>query len=73
MTKYDLNEAKAKDLIQKKDKQRSSYYNYYTSKKWGHADSYDLCIDSGLLGIDGTVEFIIQFIEHLEKNRTNNQ
>lgn len=70
MTKYDLNEAKAKEMIQKKDKQRSSYYNYYTSKKWGHADSYDLSIDSGLLGIDGTVELIIQFIDHLEKNKS---
>jgi hypothetical protein len=70
MTKYDLNEAKAKEMIQKKDKQRSSYYNYYTSKKWGHADSYDLSIDSGLLGIDGTVELIIQFIDHLERNKS---
>ena len=70
MTKYDLNEAKAKEMIQKKDKQRSSYYNYYTSKKWGNADSYDLSIDSGLLGIDGTVELIIEFIDHLEKNKS---
>lgn len=67
MEKYDLSESKAKDMIIKKDKQRQSYYNYYSSKKWGRADSYDLCINSGVLGIDGTVKLIIQYIEDFEK------
>ena len=40
------------------DKQRASYYNYYTSKKWGDALSYNLCLDSGVLGIDGCVKLI---------------
>ena len=66
MEKYNLSEAKAKDMIIKKDKQRQSYYNYYSSKKWGRADSYDLCINSSLLGIDGTVKLIIQVIEDFE-------
>lgn len=66
MEKYNLSEAKAKDMIIKKDKQRQSYYNYYSSKKWGRADSYDLCINSSLLGIDGTVKLIIQAIEDFE-------
>lgn len=66
MEKYNLSESKAKDMIIKKDKQRQSYYNYYSSKKWGRADSYDLCINSSLLGIDGTVKLIIQAIEDFE-------
>lgn len=66
MEKYNLSEAKAKDMINKKDKQRQSYYNYYSSKKWGRADSYDLCINSSLLGIEGTVKLIIQVIEDFE-------
>ncbi len=66
MEKYNLSESKAKDMINKKDKQRQSYYNYYSSKKWGRADSYDLCINSSLLGIDGTVKLIIQAIEDFE-------
>ena len=37
---------KARDIIQKNDKQRASYYNYYTSKKWGDARSYHLTLDS---------------------------
>ena len=64
---YDLTDAKAKDKIQKADKKRSSYYNYYTSKKWGDVDSYDLSIDSGKMGIDGTIELILKAIQQREK------
>ena len=60
---------KARDMMNKKDKQRQSYYNYYSSKKWGRADSYDLCINSSILGIDGTVKFIIQYIEDFENSK----
>ncbi len=60
---------KARDMMNKKDKQRQSYYNYYSSKKWGRADSYDLCVNSGKLGIEGTVNLIIQFIEDFEQAR----
>lgn len=65
---YDLTDAKAKDKILKADKKRSSYYNYYTSKKWGDAASYDLSIDSGKMGIDGTIEIILKAIQQKEKN-----
>ncbi|HKM33271.1 MAG TPA: cytidylate kinase-like family protein [Lachnospiraceae bacterium] len=67
MEKYSLTENKAKDMMIKKDKQRQSYYNYYSSKKWGRADSYDLCINSSILGVDGTVKLIVQYIEDYEK------
>lgn len=67
MEKHNLNEAKAKDMMIKKDKQRQSYYNYYSSKKWGRADSYDLTVNSSKLGIDGTVKLIIQYVEDFEK------
>lgn len=59
----DLSDAKAKDLIQKTDKKRASYYNYYTNKKWGSSDSYDFCLSSSELGIDGTVEIIKKLVE----------
>ncbi|MDO4343470.1 MAG: cytidylate kinase-like family protein [Eubacteriales bacterium] len=64
--KYDLTDAKAKDVIQKTDKQRASYYNYYTSKRWGDISSYDLCINSSILGIDKTAEFICNFVRERE-------
>lgn len=67
MGKYNLTEAKAREMIQKKDKQRQSYYNYYSSKKWGRADSYDLCINSSVLGVEGTVKLVTQYIEDFEE------
>lgn len=69
MEKYQLTEAKAKEMMVKKDKQRQSYYNYYSSKKWGRADSYDLCINSSVLGVDGTVRLILQYIEDFQKKQ----
>lgn len=66
MERYSLDASKAKDMCIKKDKQRQSYYNYYSSKKWGRADSYDLCINSSILGVDGTVKLLVQYIEDFE-------
>lgn len=66
MGKYNVDAAKAKDMCIKKDKQRQSYYNYYSSKKWGRADSYDLCINSSVLGVEGTVKLLVQYVEDFE-------
>ena len=62
-TRLDLTDAKAKDLINKTDKKRASYYNYYTNKKWGDAESYDICINSSKFGVDGCVKAIKDFLE----------
>lgn len=59
---YDLTDSKAKDMIVKTDKKRATYYNYYTNKKWGAAESYELCLDSSKLGIAGTTEAILSFL-----------
>lgn len=59
-------EKEARDLMIKMDKQRQSYYNYYSSKKWGRADSYDFCINSSVLGIEGSVKLISQLIDDFE-------
>lgn len=59
---YNLTDAKAKDIIVKADKKRASYYNYYTNKDWGNAKGYDLCLNSGKLGVDGTVEVIKSYV-----------
>ena len=48
--------------IEQVEHRRATYYNYYTGKKWGQASSYDLCIDSSLLGIAETGHFIADFI-----------
>ncbi|MBP7984118.1 MAG: cytidylate kinase-like family protein [Bacteroidaceae bacterium] len=49
-------------IINNGDSNRASYYNYYTGKKWGAAESYDLCINSSILGIEETEKYIKEFI-----------
>ena len=56
-------EAEARDMMKKVDKQRSAYYDYYASREWGVASSYDICLNSSLLGIEGTVEAIINIVK----------
>lgn len=61
MERMDLTREKAGDLIAKTDRKRETYYNYYTFGNWGMASNYDLCIDSSLLGIAETADYIIDF------------
>lgn len=58
-----LKASDAEEFLRKADKSRASYYNYYTDKTWGAADSYDLCINSSYLGIDKTIDYILSFLQ----------
>lgn len=62
----ELNESKAKDIVIKTDKRRANYYNYYTGKKWGKIDNYDLVINSAKTSVDGAVRVIKAFIADAE-------
>ncbi len=61
MKRMGLSREKAVDLIEKTDRKRETYYNYYTFGNWGVASNYDLCVDSSILGIEGTADYIIDF------------
>ena len=63
MTRYELSEEQARKLVRQVDKDRASFYRYYTDQIWGEAGNYDLCINSGRLGIEGTVEVIISCLK----------
>ncbi len=60
---YGKTPKQAKEIIQKTDKSRASYYNYYTNKKWGAAGSYALTVDSGRLGYEGATKTIIEVVK----------
>ena len=53
----------AQELMAKKDKSRAAYYNYYTNKTWGMAESYHFSIDVSVLGIDETVNMLRMLVE----------
>ena len=63
----ELKENEVEEFINKADKSRSAYYNYYTDKVWGAAASYDLCVNSSYYGIEATVDYILTFLENNAK------
>lgn len=58
-----LDEAEAKKKIKEVDKDRSSFYRYYSDQTWGDAQNYDMCINSSKLGVEGTVQVILDYIK----------
>ena len=62
--KYNISESKAKDMIKKEDKARASYYNYYTSKRWGEMKGYDICINTSKYGIDKTIDLLYDIVNN---------
>lgn len=61
MREEGLTEDEAEKLMRRKDRTRETYYNYYTFGAWGQAANYNLCVDSSVLGIDGTADYIIDY------------
>ncbi len=57
-----IDDEQARKLIEHVEARRAQYYNYYTGKKWGAAESYDLCVDASLLGLEETEKLIADFI-----------
>lgn len=58
---------KAEDYVRRMDKERASYYNYYATATWGDVNNYDLCLDTGKLGIEGSVELIMNYLDLRDK------
>lgn len=60
-----VEEDAARSLIKKTDRQRANYYNFYADNDWGAADSYDVAINSGKLGVEKSIEVLAGICEHL--------
>lgn len=57
------NRNEVEELIHKTDTEREKYYNYFTGKKWGDKEDYDLMIDTSKIGVDNTVELIKTYLK----------
>lgn len=64
MKQNGLEREKAIDFIEKNDKRRKAYHDYYATTQWGEAKCYDICINSSRMGIDGSVDLIYRFIKN---------
>ena len=60
---FGLSYEEAEKMIQKSDKERAAYCKSFTGKEWSDARNYDISIDSGKLGIDKTVQYIIDYLK----------
>ena len=67
MDRKGLSEEQAKKLIRQVDKDRSSYYKYYTDQIWGEIENYDLCINSARVGVDAAVKAIAGVVRGLSE------
>lgn len=63
--KFNISDQEALKLIERTDKQRSTYYNFYTNKEWGHSSSYDICLNTSLLGIDRATQTVLNIYKNL--------
>lgn len=63
---YEVDERDIESSVRKIDKRRSNYYEYYTDRKWGSADNYDISINTSTFGIDRSVAIIKDVIEGKE-------
>jgi cytidylate kinase len=70
MKYYGLEEKKAKEAIEKTDKKRAAYYNYYTTQRWGEFENYHMAIHTDSVGIDGCVDILERFVIDFE-NKLN--
>ena len=61
--RHEISNKEAEALINKTDKKRINYYNFYTGKKWGKFENYHMSLDSSLLGVEGTAQMIAQLIK----------
>ena len=61
---YGEREESPEQRLKDKDKRRAAYHRFYTNMKWGHAQNYHLCLDSGELGVEKCVEVLVNMYEH---------
>lgn len=69
----DISEKKAQLLIRETDKRRAEFHNQYTGENWGDSRGYQLSADSGMIGIDQTVELICDYINARKRWECGNQ
>jgi cytidylate kinase len=69
MERRNLTEEQARKLVKEVDKDRASYYRYYTDQSWGDNEYYDLCLNVARVGTEGAVDTILRYLEAIKKEK----
>ena len=64
---HNVDPRRAEQVVNKADKNRANYYSFYSGQKWGQAQNYDLCINSGRMTRDNAVSLIKTYVSLLDK------
>ena len=64
MERENMSAQESQEKIRKVDKERSEYYNVFSESHWGDANNYDLCLDTSKIGIEKTVDLIVQLVKN---------
>jgi hypothetical protein len=67
MKRHGCTDKEAKELIDRIDAIRSDYHNFYAETNWGDSRAYDICVNSSILGIEGTANLLLQFVRNALK------
>ena len=59
-----ISSGKVAEYMSESDNGRARFHRYYTGEEWGGSAFYDLCINTGVCGVDNAVELIEFFISH---------
>lgn len=62
---HGIDESKSAKIVKKIDKERTSFYNFYTSMKWADARDFDLCINTSRVSIDDAVKLILEMVDKI--------
>lgn len=62
MEKFSLSKAKATEKMDRHDRTRKAYHNYYSDTRWGDPEAYDICINSSKLGVEKTARALLRYI-----------
>ena len=65
---YAISEKEARERIEDIDRSRAAYYKYYTGNEWNDVNNYDLCINTGRLGFETSVEVVLGYMRDIGLN-----
>lgn len=67
MERDGMSEKEAQSAVNKADKRRANYYNFYTNNTWGYVNNYNLCLDTASLELEDCVDFLYGYVKEKEK------
>ena len=63
---YGESEKSPEARLQEKDKRRRLNYQHYTGRTWGASQNYDICLDTGVIGVERCADILVNLVKDLK-------